>query len=98
MAFSFKDFAATATVIEETRLKSSFGLLLYNEPGVDKFVDLKLEVLRDDRVVGSVSIKAVEVEEGESSARRCFVTLPISEIDDEQVLTLRITMVVSSSE
>ncbi len=78
---SYRDFSTEAAQPRDGKVKVTFRLLLYDEPGIDKRVDLSIGVLHGDTVIGSAVLKNLKVGERKSVTKEMTIELPSSEID-----------------
>jgi hypothetical protein len=78
---SYRDFSTEAAQPREGKVRITFRLLLYDEPGIDKRVDLSIGLLRGDTVIGAAVLKNVKVGERKRVPKEMTIELPTSEID-----------------
>jgi len=78
---SYRDFSTEAAKPHDGKLKITFRVLLYDEPGIDKRVDLSIAVLRGETIAGSAVLKNLKVGERKLVPKEMTIELPSSEIE-----------------
>jgi hypothetical protein len=92
---SYRDFSTEAAKPRDGKIRVTFRVLLYDEPGIDKRVDLSIGVLRGDTVIGAAVLKNLKVGERKLVPKEMTIELPSSELDGHSPApAVRLTTVV----
>ena len=89
---SFVDFALSAVRSRDHNVRIAFHSLLTNEPGVDKRVTLRFEILHDGEVLGVIAARGISVEEGKNASNESSLLISEKALGGAQAPSLRITM------
>jgi hypothetical protein len=92
---SFADFSVSADKARDHNVKITFHSSLANEPGVDKRVTLRFELVREDAVLANVAARGISVEEGKQAPNESSVLLSETTLTEGAVPLLRVTMSVT---
>jgi hypothetical protein len=91
---SFRDFSTEALKPRKGKVAVTFRPVLYAEAGVDKRVDISIDVLRGDAVIGSDAVKNLKLGEKKTAEAALTVQLATSDFEGSGALTVRMTTVV----
>jgi len=93
----FRDVAISAKKLRGDEIENFVKFQLYTEPGVDKLVTVRVEILSDGQVVGLGIVRNIDAEEGKLSDGNVRITLPQRYIVPEKSPVLRFTMTVQAN-
>ena len=75
-------------------LRSNLKLMFYTEPGVDKLLNVRTEILSDGKMVSLGLAPGIDAEEGKYSYASFSMTVPNAYLAPEKSPTLRIILTV----
>lgn len=91
---TFRDASINPRKLRNGDIETSLRFLLYTEPGVDKLVTMRVEIVSDAKVVGLSIARDIDAEEGKLSDAAARITLPQQYLAPDKSPTLRLTMTV----
>jgi hypothetical protein len=92
---SYRDFSTAARKPRDGNLPVTFRFLLYDEPGVDKRVDVAITVARGDVSIGTGVLKNIKLGEKKNVRKEIELSLPVAAIEGSGPAPLvRLTTVV----
>ncbi|MBV9494975.1 MAG: hypothetical protein JOZ54_12070 [Acidobacteria bacterium] len=90
-----RDVAVSGDRMRGSKLRIRFHLIVANERGgVDKLVDLRVELMRGDTALAKTTVKDIDVEEGRVVERNVELVAGQNEITPRPRPTVRLTVAV----
>ena len=95
---TFHDASISGRKLRNGDIESTFKFVLYTEPGVDKLVNMRIEIVSAGQTVGLGFVRNIDAEEGKLADGMVRMTVPSSYLAAEKEPTLRITMFVARND
>lgn len=88
------DASIAAQTLRTGEIRSVLKITFLTEPGVDKLVDVRTEVVSDGAMVALGIVKGIDAEEGKLARASLQMTVPVKYLATEKNPTLKIVLTV----